>query len=249
LRDGFFKYETVGGRAEAYVSNPRAGRPVGQVIVVHEVWGFTPFIRRVCERLSQAGFVAVAPLLYWRDKELFSLRTIREGLKLVWDLPLEDRYRAARLTAAIRERRPSREAASMLQVLYDRGFRKNVLQDLDSLSRSLKKESSRSRIAALGFSMGGKMAMQLAAGFPELRACAAYSAQPADRSTLERIRCPVMSFYGNKDTFMTGGLPKFVKDSMSSKTELTLKLYPGAGHEFFDDTSQEYREVAAKDAW
>ncbi|MDA4117567.1 MAG: dienelactone hydrolase family protein [Thaumarchaeota archaeon] len=249
MKDGFMKYGADGERPEAYVSNPRSSHPSGQVIVIHEVWGFTPFIQRVCERLSHSGFLAVAPLLYWRDKELFSPTTLREGLDAVWDLSLEERYRPAKLAAAMREKRPSKEAESMLKVLYDMGFRKRILQDVTSLADSLKTQSAHPRIGVLGFSMGGKLAIQLAAGFPGLLACVAYSAKPADSATVKRIQCPVQLFYGKDDLFMTRDLPEFVKDSMRNAAELALKIYPQAGHEFFDETNRGYQAAAAMDAW
>src|SRR5712664_2017416 len=71
LEDGFVGYATREGRAEAYRSDPMSGNPLGQVIVVHEVWGLTQAIRDACDRLSGDGILAVAPVLYWRDKRLF----------------------------------------------------------------------------------------------------------------------------------------------------------------------------------
>jgi carboxymethylenebutenolidase len=249
LKDGFWKYESNGERAEAYCSSPKARRSAGQVIVIHEVWGFTPFIQRVCRRLSQSGFLAVAPLLYWRDKELFSPTTIREGMKVVWGLSLEERFRPAKLAAAMKEKHPSKEAESMLSILYERGFRRRLLQDVTSLANDLKRQSGHTRTGALGFSLGGGLAMQLAASFPELLACVAYSAKPADSGTVKRIQCPVKLFYGKDDAFMIGGLPELVKNFMRHGPELSLNIYPQAGHEFFDETNKGYRAAAAVDAW
>jgi len=93
LEDGVFRYKVDGGLAEAFCVNPKAGRPIGQVIVIHEVWGFTRFIQGICSALSREGFRAVAPMLYWRHKALFSPETVRAGMKVVWDLSLSERYR------------------------------------------------------------------------------------------------------------------------------------------------------------
>lgn len=46
-----------------YVTVPDAGHGPG-VLVLHSWWGLTPFFRRVCDRLAEAGFVALAPDLY-----------------------------------------------------------------------------------------------------------------------------------------------------------------------------------------
>ena len=47
----------------AYVVAPGTGRGPG-VLVLHAWWGLTPFFRSVCDRLADAGFVALAPDLF-----------------------------------------------------------------------------------------------------------------------------------------------------------------------------------------
>lgn len=46
-----------------YVVVPDAGTGPG-VLVLHGWWGLTPFFRRVCDRLADEGFVALAPDLH-----------------------------------------------------------------------------------------------------------------------------------------------------------------------------------------
>jgi carboxymethylenebutenolidase len=46
-----------------YVTVPDSGSGPG-VLVLHAWWGLTPFFRRVCDRLAEAGFVALAPDLF-----------------------------------------------------------------------------------------------------------------------------------------------------------------------------------------
>ncbi len=47
----------------AYRSDPR-GTPRGTVVVAHEIFGLTPHIRSVCDRLAAAGYAAIAPDLF-----------------------------------------------------------------------------------------------------------------------------------------------------------------------------------------
>lgn len=44
----------------AYIVTPRSGSGPG-VLVVHAWWGLTPFFKKVCDRLADEGFVAMAP--------------------------------------------------------------------------------------------------------------------------------------------------------------------------------------------
>ena len=51
------------GTAPGYLALPAAGKGRG-VLVLHTWWGLTEPFRRVCDRLAQEGFVALAPDLY-----------------------------------------------------------------------------------------------------------------------------------------------------------------------------------------
>jgi len=46
-----------------YVAEPSSGRGPG-ILVLHPWWGLTDFVRSVCDRLADQGFVAFAPDLY-----------------------------------------------------------------------------------------------------------------------------------------------------------------------------------------
>ena len=50
-----------------YVVVPDSGSGPG-VLVLHSWWGLTPFFRSVCDRLADAGFVALAPDLHGGDR-------------------------------------------------------------------------------------------------------------------------------------------------------------------------------------
>ena len=52
-----------GHGASAYLAKPAADTGCG-IIVIHDEWGLTEFIRDFCDRLARAGFVALAPDLF-----------------------------------------------------------------------------------------------------------------------------------------------------------------------------------------
>jgi carboxymethylenebutenolidase len=45
-------------------SDPAGSGKCGSVVVVQEWWGISPFIKSLCDRLAEAGFVALAPDLF-----------------------------------------------------------------------------------------------------------------------------------------------------------------------------------------
>ena len=53
----------TGSAGQGYVVTPDAGYGPG-VLVLHAWWGLTPFFHTVCDRLADAGFVALAPDLH-----------------------------------------------------------------------------------------------------------------------------------------------------------------------------------------
>ena len=57
------EFQTNGRTISAYLAEPSHGSGPG-VLVLHAWWGLTEPFRRVCDRLAEAGFVALAPDLY-----------------------------------------------------------------------------------------------------------------------------------------------------------------------------------------
>lgn len=57
------EFDANGSPAPGYLATSDTGTCPG-VVVLHEWWGLTEPIRRVCDRLAEAGFVALAPDLY-----------------------------------------------------------------------------------------------------------------------------------------------------------------------------------------
>jgi carboxymethylenebutenolidase len=57
------EFGSNGSTAQGYLATPSAGHGPG-VVVLQEWWGLAPQIKRVCDRLAEVGFVALAPDLY-----------------------------------------------------------------------------------------------------------------------------------------------------------------------------------------
>jgi carboxymethylenebutenolidase len=92
--------------AITYVARPQ-GAVAGKVLVLHAWWGLNDFIRRLCDRLAEQGFLAAAPDLYegdvattpeqaeaMRDKqrrEPAEQRVLRAAMALVAEAPHDGR--------------------------------------------------------------------------------------------------------------------------------------------------------------
>lgn len=57
------EFDANGSQAPGYLATPESGTGPG-VLVLHAWWGLTEPFRQTCDRLAEAGFVALAPDLY-----------------------------------------------------------------------------------------------------------------------------------------------------------------------------------------
>ena len=84
-------------RLGAYRADP-AGKPVGGIVVIQEIFGVNHHIRSVCDRFAAEGYAAVAPALFDRQVKDFqsgySPEEIEKARKFVanpdWDAMLRD---------------------------------------------------------------------------------------------------------------------------------------------------------------
>ena len=100
------EFPSNGTTASGYLARPSPGSGPG-VLVLQEWWGLNPQIKRVCDRLAEAGFTALAPDLY--HGELAGHQEMDKANKLMSELPPE---RAARDMGAAVDFLSGHEAAS-----------------------------------------------------------------------------------------------------------------------------------------
>lgn len=62
----YVRYLSGGDTITAYLAYPERPQPAPAVIVIHEIFGLSDFIRETTEKLAQDGFVAIAPDLLSR---------------------------------------------------------------------------------------------------------------------------------------------------------------------------------------
>lgn len=67
------------GQFNAYCAKPD-GAPRGAIVVIQEIFGINPGIRKKCDDLAALGYLAIAPDLFWR---------IEPGVELDPDVPAE----------------------------------------------------------------------------------------------------------------------------------------------------------------
>jgi carboxymethylenebutenolidase len=104
------------------------------------------------------------------------------------------------------------------------------------------------RTGAIGFCMGGGVAIAWATHDRRLQAVAPfYGTNPRPVAAVRRL-CPVVGSYPGKDFTARSGR-KLEAELTAAGVTHDIKIYPGARHSFFNDQGRAYDEHASADAW
>ena len=104
------------------------------------------------------------------------------------------------------------------------------------------------RMGAIGFCMGGGFAIAWACTDSRLKAIAPfYATNPRPLEVVKRL-CPVVGSYPEKD-FTARAARTLDRELTTYNVKHDIKIYPGAGHSFFNDARGRYDKEAAEDAW
>ena len=150
------------------------------------------------------------------------------------------------------------EGTSRVTLLKD----DEIIADMNAALAHMKglKEVTVGPVGVVGFCMGGRVSLLMAAANSELRACTVFyggnvfkqwGSLPAPFDRVKDINCPVIGFYGNEDTNPS---PDDVNKLDAELTRLgkahEFHRYDGAGHAFQNFVRPEqHRAQAAEDSW
>jgi len=119
------------GHIPAYVAEP-AGTLRGAIIVIQEIFGVNPGIRKKCDDWTAKGYLAVAPDVFWRQQP---------GIELDADAP-EQFQQGIKL---------------MMGHDFDLGIR-----DIEAVIHWIRREKGVPKVGLVGFCMGGRIAYHVA---------------------------------------------------------------------------------------
>lgn len=228
-----FTIESGGVSVPAYLAEA-SGEARGAVILIEEIWGLNDHIRSICDRLAAQGYHVVSPnLLAETDIEAHVDQELMEGLF--------DPERRSAVQPRLRE---------VMSPMQAPDFAGKALAMLQATYEHVR-EKAGDTIAVMGFCFGGSYSFQLAVSEPRLKAAIPfYGHASTNVQELKRIKCPVLSFYGEKDENLMGQLPELKANMEAAGVKFQAVVYPNCGHAFFNDTNPyAYNAAAAKDAW
>ena len=131
--------------------------------------------------------------------------------------------------------------------------REHIYQDLDSAFGYLEKLTyvRADRIGVVGFCWGGGQAFMMATRLSKLRAAAIfYGRNPDPLDLVKNIQADLLVVHGETDVNFTRHVPELEAALKQHGKSYELRIYPGAGHAFHNDTSERsYHPEAARAAW
>jgi carboxymethylenebutenolidase len=114
----------------------------------------------------------------------------------------------------------------------------------------LREAEGATSVGVVGYCMGGALTMVAAAGGGVDAYASFYGFPPEGAADVEGTEAPGILFYGDQeDVFSVPDAQAFAERQRERGRETETVVYPDAGHAFFNDTRETYREHAARDAW
>jgi carboxymethylenebutenolidase len=108
------------------------------------------------------------------------------------------------------------------------------------------------KVAALGFCMGGQLALYAASLTPRISAVVdCYGVHPKVRVDYARLRAPVMGVFAERDAFVPPeAVHQLEADLRAAGVRTDFTIFPGVDHAFLNDARPDvYDAAAAQRAW
>ena len=125
-------------------------------------------------------------------------------------------------------------------------------KDLRGAAKYLAGQSSTAKLGAVGFCMGGQLALFAGTVNPNVGAVVDfYGIHPNVKPDYSKLTGPVLGLFAEKDAFVTPQAAKDVDAAIKKAGKQSeIHIYPGVDHAFFNDERPDvYNKAAADDAW
>ncbi len=208
-------------KLKTWVAYPERKDKAPVVLVVHEIFGMTDWVRAVADQLAAEGYIAVAPdLLSGKgpnggNSDSFTGDSVRDAIRKLEPAEVNARLDAARAYAIALPAATDRVACM--------GF-------CWGGTTAFAYATAQPKLQA---------------------AVVWYGTGPTDRDTFAKLACPVLGQYGGDDARVTSTVEPTEKLAKELSKSFTPKVYAGAGHGFLrQQTGRDNANLkAATEAW
>lgn len=223
-RHGEYADIALGGGAKlrSWVSYPERKDKAPVVIVIHEIFGLSDWVRSVADQLAADGYIAIAP-------DLLTGKGPNGG-------GTESYATRDDVVAGVRGLTPD-EVVTRLNAVRDYG---------------MKLPAANGKTATVGYCWGGSTSFMYATRQPGLDAAVVYyGGSPSDLATLASVKAPVLGLYGENDARVNATIDPAKAEMTRLNKVFEPHIYAGAGHGFLRaQAGQNGANLkAAREAW
>jgi carboxymethylenebutenolidase len=209
---------------KCFLTYPEVKDPATAVIVIHEIFGLTDWVRGVTDQLAEAGFIAIAP-------DLLSGAAPNGG-------GTDELGSGDAVRKAISSLKPDQITADLSAVV----------------AHVSKLPACNGKVAVAGFCWGGSQTFRFATNNKDLKAALVfYGSGPDAEEDLRRIAAPVYGFYGGNDARVNTTIPRSAELMKKTGKTYEPVTYDNAGHGFMrageDPAGTEANRQARDAAW
>ncbi|MFM5924137.1 MAG: dienelactone hydrolase family protein [Novosphingobium sp.] len=204
------------GAIPAYVARP-AAPPTAAIVVIPEIFGVNPGIRQKADKWAAAGYLAVAPDIFWR---------FAPGVELNPDNEAE-----------------LNQAFGYFQQ-YDPG---DGVYDIESAIRWIRAAEGVSKVGCAGYCLGGRLAYMAAARTDIDASVGYYGVmidQMLDEA--HHIARPLLLHIAGADQFVSAEAQAAMHGGLDDHPRVTLFDYPGMPHGFAAEMGDRRQDAEAQ---
>ena len=227
LTAGEVKIPTASGDIPAYRAMPANGSNLATILVVQEIFGVHEHIKDVCRRFAKAGYLAIAPEMYFRQGDVSRLKDNKEIFEKVVNFVPD-----AQVMSDL-------DAAAAWAAKYGGDAKRIGITGFCWGGRITWLYTAHNKNVKAGVAWYGRLVGQPSEMTPK---------HPLD--LVDQINAPVLGLYGGADA----GIPNDTVDKMNAALKAQGKpsmihLYPDTPHAFHADYRPSYRKAQAEDGW
>jgi carboxymethylenebutenolidase len=205
------------GSFSAYIAEPDS-TPRAAIVVIQEIFGVNPGIRKKCDDWAAQGYLALAPDLFWR---------LQPEMELDPDIP--EQFQQA--------------LGWMNKFDQTKG-----IEDIESTIKAARaKLGGTGKVGAVGYCLGGRLAFMTATR-TDSDATVGYYGVGIDNLLGEKhaIANPVLLHIAGADHFVTADVRAKMHEGLDDHPKVTLFDYPGEDHGFAAEMGKRRSEAAAQ---